>query len=122
MTKFDVVNIKKYLKRHKIKAINHQNTVLAVKTIDCLCPFRDEDKNICTIYPVRPVVCRTYQCNKLPVQVAKAMIAEKVEPNKFQIYDVRKTFFGSEEDEDAESALINSLMLNRAELISKGKF
>lgn len=121
MTKVDIVGIKKYIKRNKIRAINHKNTILAVKTIDCMCPFRDEDKNICIIYPVRPIICRAYQCNKSSIQMARSLLTEHISPNKFETYDVRKTFFGVVEG-DIESALIHSLMLKRADLISKGVF
>lgn len=120
MTKADILVIKRFIKRNKIRAITHKDTVLAVKTIDCMCPFRDEEKNLCTIYPVRPLICRVYQCNKQPVQIAEEMIAEKATPRKFKTYDVRKTFYSAEED--AESAIIHGLMLNRADMISKGKF
>ena len=32
-------------------------------SIDMRCPFRDEQNQKCVIYPVRPSICRSFQCN-----------------------------------------------------------
>ena len=56
----EIKQISKYIKENKIKLINH-NTVFTQKYVD-VCPFLNE-KQRCNIYPVRPDVCRTFNCN-----------------------------------------------------------
>lgn len=47
----EVAEIRKYIVKNSIKPIsNHKST----------CPFRDEVKKKCLIYPVRPLICRLY--------------------------------------------------------------
>lgn len=47
--------IKEYLKTHE-DALS-----LARKATNIInCPFRDDEKKLCAIYPVRPIVCRLF--------------------------------------------------------------
>ena len=59
----DISRIKKYIKAHNIKSCNHFLPT-ANPMIDMTCPFRDNDKKICTIYAVRPAICMDFKCDK----------------------------------------------------------
>lgn len=61
----ELKKIKQYVKKYNIKEqdsyINYptQNT-----NLNLYCPFRDDINKVCTIYPVRPSICRDFICNK----------------------------------------------------------
>ena len=65
MTKEEVITIKRYIKKHNIKEQKHVQAPLAVQTLDMTCPFLDLSKEYkkCTIYEVRPAVCRYFICS-----------------------------------------------------------
>lgn len=87
----EITVIKSYVKKHGIKEQRHN---FAAGT-DMTCPFRDEAKKRCLIYPVRPQICRSFVCNHS---------LEDIEKNKFYFHSVNKVvlmrneFFGSSED------------------------
>ena len=58
--------VHQYIEKHNIKPITHFPLVLSRKAIDMQCPFLDLTKKTakCTIYEVRPMICREYVCNK----------------------------------------------------------
>lgn len=62
LSKKEIKEIDKYLKKHKVEA-TPRNIMFAY---DNTCPFRDEEKRICKIYEVRPQICRVYKCDKTP--------------------------------------------------------
>ena len=35
------------------------------------CPFRDNENDVCTIYPVRPSICKSFMCNRNPDEINK---------------------------------------------------
>lgn len=60
----DIAAIRKYIKAHRIRPVNHVPAILAGPTLDLVCPFLDHmrpDKK-CLIYPVRPLICRLFTC------------------------------------------------------------
>ena len=64
ITDKEIVKIKKYMKIHKIKEHSHGN-FLSTKALDLTCPFMDSSKELkCTIYPVRPQICKMFSCHK----------------------------------------------------------
>lgn len=64
--------IKAYVKKHHIKPINHITAPLADNTIDMVCPFCDLSKEKkCTIYHIRPEVCRMFVCSKTDADALK---------------------------------------------------
>lgn len=68
LTKKETETIRKYLKQHpEIKMHRH----LDKENIEILCPFRDKVNKRCTIYEVRPRVCRRFICNLPPATLAK---------------------------------------------------
>lgn len=58
--KEEIKPIKEYVKRHNIKQTNR----IAKDQIKVLCPFYDEQKHVCNIYPVRPYVCKDFICSR----------------------------------------------------------
>lgn len=60
VTKSEVRKIARWLKSHPRPLHRQPMVVLAVRA---KCPFRNEAERKCEIYPVRPLVCRTFKCD-----------------------------------------------------------
>ena len=92
MKQKEVKVIRRYIKEHGIKEQKAQ-AVYANPVYDMTCPFlrKDVSKDRCTIYPVRPQICRDFKCNK-------SRNGETFHGNMdgFMLLDVRETFFGGE--------------------------
>lgn len=86
----DISRIEKYIKSHNIKPCKHIMPTAEPLT-DFTCPFRDNNRKICTIYQARPVICRDFRCDKAKKGCVpcKAIIE-----GKFKIVNVRELFFG----------------------------
>ena len=86
--------IKRYIKKRNIKEQEH--TVPAVlreqPKLDLICPFLNENKKTekCSIYPVRPAICRFFVCDD--PQGAKNH-PELYEEERVPV-SMRETFFG----------------------------
>lgn len=86
--------IKRYIKKRNIKKQEH--TVPAVlreqPKLDLTCPFLNENKKTekCSIYPVRPAICRFFVCDD--PQGAKNH-PELYEEERVPV-SMRETFFG----------------------------
>ena len=101
LTKGEITRIKRYIKENKIKPREHNNPLLKEKPkYDMVCPFRDNIKKICTIYEVRPNVCKAYLCKNLanPNDDNMKSLVDIVIKNynnnvETQVIDMRKTFF-----------------------------
>lgn len=80
LTEDEVKRIKEYVKKNNIKEIRHLND----HEIKVLCPFRDEEKKICTIYEVRPEICKLFQCNQSMdvINKNKELINKKAKYNR----------------------------------------
>ena len=65
MSDEEVKEIKQYIKANGIKEHSHIVAPLATLTIDMTCPFLDDSKSCekCTIYEVRPRICRDFICD-----------------------------------------------------------
>lgn len=65
MTDEEIKVIKQYIKANGIKEHSHIVVPLATPTIDMTCPFLDDSKSCekCTIYEVRPRICRDFICD-----------------------------------------------------------
>lgn len=64
ITKKEITEIKKYIKEHDIKMQEHRAFYLRKDTLDMICPFCDINKELkCTIYPVRPSICKIFLCS-----------------------------------------------------------
>lgn len=90
----EIKEIRRYIKKHHIKEQKHC-VPLVNPAVDLTCPFLmdSKKKDKCAIYPVRPKICRVFQCNQPP---------SKVKTNKElfwrtrKLCDMREVFFGEE--------------------------
>lgn len=86
----DISRIKKYIKDRNIKPCNHFLPTV-VPLPDMTCPFRDNDKKICTIYQVKPTICSDFRCDK----AKKGFVpCKEMFENEFKIVNMRELFFG----------------------------
>lgn len=90
MTQREVKEIHRYLKKHPVK--EHRSTV--TDRYDFTCPFRNNEKQICEIYEVRPEICRVFQCNQDVKEIARN---RKRLSDKCDIVMMRQEFFGNME-------------------------
>lgn len=92
MSQKEINQIKIYIKEHNIVEQKHGVFALAKASIDLTCPFLDDTKKIhkCTIYPVRPQVCKEYICSSGKRFVPSSLVLDGKHPNVY----VRQTFFG----------------------------
>lgn len=87
----EVKQIRRYIKKHRIPEKKH-NIPTANLTFDMTCPFLDESKSFdkCTIYPVRPQICRDFKCDN----PKKKICADKRKYHeRYLVIDMRKEFF-----------------------------
>lgn len=77
----EIKDIKRYVKKKHIKPALHN--ALVVKALDLTCPFLDESRSCekCLVYPVRPKICRSFQCNQPPSEIRE---------NKEQLWKERR--------------------------------
>lgn len=84
--------IREYVRRkHIAECVNRPPTADPVQ--DWTCPFRDSVRGICTIYEIRPAICRDFRCDKTrkDIQASKELFHQVRE-----IVDMRATFFPKE--------------------------
>lgn len=64
VTKEEYMRIHNYVVNHHIKECVHAMP-FAGQTMDLTCPFLDMGKKVnkCRIYPVRPLICRSFICD-----------------------------------------------------------
>ena len=88
----EIKTIKRYIEQHKIKECNHL-PIIVNNVLDLTCPFRDNVNNKCTIYEVRPEICRNFICSKSMPQIedTKRLFAETR-----QTVSMRNVFFNGE--------------------------
>lgn len=90
MSQKEVDVIHRYINKHGIKECKHLLPV-ARPVIDMTCPFRDNDNNVCTIYEVRPEICKQFICDS----EKRAKCNRKLYGQTRNIIDVRSEFYGS---------------------------
>lgn len=88
MSQKEVEVIHRYIKKHGIKECKHLLPV-ATPVIDMTCPFRDNDNKICTIYEVRPEICKQFICDS----EKRAKRNRKLLGQTRGIVDVRSEFY-----------------------------
>lgn len=88
MSQKEVDAIHNYIKKHGIKECRHL-LPMAKPVFDMTCPFRDNDKKICTIYEVRPEICKQFICDR----ENRAKHNRKLLWQTRQIIDVRSEFY-----------------------------
>lgn len=94
LTNSDINRIKNYIKKNNIKPCNHSANFLLNPTLDAVCPFRDEENMKCTIYPVRPDICRSFTCHNFFENFEKRYA--KLYKAKATKLSCRMVFFGND--------------------------
>lgn len=71
LSRFEIRDIERYIRKRKIKPCDHISGAPFAKKpdIDSTCPFRDNVNRICTIYAVRPAICKDFRCDKPQKQI-----------------------------------------------------
>lgn len=87
----EIKEIKRYVKRHHIKEQTHRFPVMDGKMLDLSCPFRDDEKQTCLIYPVRPGICRSFICSNSKGKNKKEKVSFH---RKNRVVEMRKEFYG----------------------------
>lgn len=91
----EVNRIAKYIQKHGIK--EQKKTYASPDAMDMTCPFRDDVSRKCTIYEVRPAICRVYKCDDDAAGRKHPQIRQ-IQKNTTGIVLMRGTFFGNEHD------------------------
>lgn len=86
MTKGELKTIQRYVKRKHIRIEKHDGCGL-----DLTCPFRDNERKICTVYEVRPTICRDFKCNKPQKKIDDTKERFSYD-GRFRIYNLREIF------------------------------
>lgn len=83
--------IHRYMKKHHITEKKH-NAPTITPVFDMTCPFLDESKSCekCSIYPVRPMICRDFKCDN---PKKKIYVDKKKYHERYALVDMRKEFF-----------------------------
>ena len=95
MTESEITTIRRYIIKHGIRQRVRKMNFLSDPVMDMTCPFMDDSKakDKCTIYPVRPQICKSFNCRKqsqgIPPRLTGAFLRARP-------MDVRHTFFGRE--------------------------
>lgn len=86
----EIDTIRRYIKKHNI--IEQRNRYpLASLTLDLTCPFRSEAEKGCLIYPVRPEICRSFQCNYKKEDLLKN---RDLLEHRYYTVSMREVFYG----------------------------
>lgn len=98
LTPADKVRIFQYVTKHGIKEQRHN----VVAGVDVTCPFRDEAKRRCTIYPVRPQICRQFRCDD---ELENTLFYKRTMMRHYPPVNMRRLFFQNDEVSDFFLAL-----------------
>lgn len=69
LTKGELQRLRRYVREHNLKE-HRQAPFWDPNATDLTCPFRNQQTQKCEVYPVRPLICRSFTCAK-PLDVAK---------------------------------------------------
>lgn len=82
--------IHQFVEEHSIKEFTI--VPLAQESVYMTCPFRDTVKKICSIYAVRPEICRVFSCGADMHELQKAR--DSTRGKKHVLVDFRAEFYG----------------------------
>lgn len=93
LTDKELAAIKRYAKAHNL--VEHRQAPFWDRNAaDLTCPFRNQQTRSCDIYPVRPMICRSFICSK-PTEQAYAE-RDAIHENR-QVHSLRFEVFGNPE-------------------------
>ena len=85
ITKEELKALQRYVKKHHIQIVRHEGG------IDLTCPFRNDELGICTVYEVRPQICKDFRCDKPQKKIDDTKENYEYD-NRFSIYNLREIF------------------------------
>ncbi len=91
----EVKRIREYIRKHGIK--EQKKLYANPDSLDMTCPFRDDANRKCTIYEVRPAICRVYKCDNDAKGIRPKELL-RVQKDVDGIVLMRGTFFGNKDD------------------------
>ena len=86
MTKEELKTIQRFVKRKHLQIEKHEGA-----DFDLTCPFRNEEKKICMIYPIRPHICRDFKCDKPQKKIEKVKEHYSYD-NRYGVVNLRNIF------------------------------
>ena len=92
----EIKNIKKYILKYNIKAVN-RNTIFNCVNV---CPFLSKE-NTCNIYSVRPDICKKFSCNP-------TINKDLLNYTNVKAINMFKEFYPTEFFEDVDLTNVNS--------------
>lgn len=107
LSKVDIAEIKKYVKKHRIKPVRHLPSLITGNSFDMVCPFRDEERKCCIIYDARPTVCRVFKCDYSKDNLIREAANNRLLTGKIKTYDIFDVIYGRK----PEDRLISVAML-----------
>lgn len=113
ITEDEIRNIKRYIENHGIKETYQPHNPLLRNHIDWFCPFLNANKNDtrrCNIYPVRPQICKAFNCHDAMEGKYNRKLLEPLRGAKKQ--DMRVIFYPTKKN-IIDAGLV-SLTVNRA--------
>ena len=89
----EINTIRAYIKRHGIVQQKHAMYMYRDPVMDMTCPFLNDalPNHKCTIYEVRPLICREFRCDKWSEIDTKS----KLYKSDLHPCDVTEVFFGN---------------------------
>lgn len=109
LTKGELERLRQYARKHNLKE-HRQAPFWDPKATDLTCPFRNQHTKKCEVYPVRPLICRSFSCAK-PLDEALRE-RDKIHETR-EVMSLRYEVFGNLES----VALITSACLRGAGLL-----
>ena len=82
----ELKRIKKYVKRHNVRANYNAINTYENPVLDITCPFRNNAENKCDIYEVRPWICQKFTCGDCKHHMAKNVKQDKKVINLREIF------------------------------------
>ena len=88
LSREEINRIRRYVRVNGIKE-KHNNVLM--QGFDMTCPFRDEVNRVCTIYRIRPEICREFRCDYDPARIDTT---RKLFHQRNHFISMREEFFG----------------------------
>lgn len=91
LTEKEKKEIRRYIKANGIKE-RREMIPLAEPVYDMTCPFLQPRKkdHKCSIYEVRPEICRAYRCDKSPIEIINTELLN----GERHVVNMREEFYG----------------------------
>lgn len=102
----EVRRIRAYVKKYNLKPHYNPSALLPTGELDSICPFRDNEKEQCDIYSVRPQICRSFICSQSLDQAHEDM---KILEKRRKMHSMRYEFFGDLRNTEMFEPLLESI-------------